>query len=104
MLRLNVDVLCMILEELELQDDSKTVSSCLSIRTLREIAIPIVWKDPWKYLKAGKEKSLLIVLISHISDNSRDDLSQHLNVLIRSPSPNYVRYCKHLNLSKLEDI
>src|SRR3954466_14840246 len=100
--KLNDDILYAILQEL--QDDKKTICSCLSIYTLHKLAISIVWKDPWKYLKKGREESLLIVLISHIPDNSRDYLGPHLTILIKKPLFDYVSHCKHLDLSKLEEV
>src|SRR5438094_5794505 len=105
MFKLNRDVLYLILKEL--QNDKKTLFSCLTVnKTYCEIIIPIIWKDPWKYLK-GK-KLLLNVIISHLSDESRDNLkSQGVDFLInpyQRPLFNYISFCRHLNLDKLNEI
>src|SRR3954451_9145542 len=106
MLKLNKDVLYLILQEL--REDKKTLHSCLSIsKTWCEIIIPILWKDPWKYLKEGKEKLLLNVIISHLSDNSRNDFCQdtdYLTNIYKRPLFNYISFCRHLNLNEIEGI
>src|SRR4051812_18517605 len=99
------DVIYLVLQELE--DDGKTLRSCLLFnRTWCRIIIPILWTNPWKNLKEGGEKSLLSVLLSFLPDNSRDNLNQRFNISInyRSPLFNYIKYCKHLNLSVLENV
>ena len=46
---LNRDVLYLIFEEL--QDDKQTLHSCIFVNKLWcEIIVPILWKDPWKYV------------------------------------------------------
>jgi hypothetical protein len=73
MSRLNRDVLYLIFEELK--DDKMTLLSSLLVnRTWCEMIIPILWKDPWKSLEFGREKSLFNVIISHLSDESRNSL------------------------------
>ncbi|PKK60170.1 hypothetical protein RhiirC2_793724 [Rhizophagus irregularis] len=58
MSNLNNDILYLIFEEL--QDDDNTLYSCLLVnKTWCETTVPILWKDPWKRLKNGKERSLL---------------------------------------------
>jgi hypothetical protein len=88
-MNLNRDILYLISEEL--QDDENTLHSCLLVnKTWCEIIIPMIWKDPWKYLKDGKEESLLNVMISHLSN--------------QRPLFNYINFCKHLNLNKIQRI
>ncbi|GES74654.1 hypothetical protein GLOIN_2v1777651 [Rhizophagus clarus] len=79
MSKLNRDVLYLIFEEF--RNDEKTLHSCLLVnKTWCETIIPILWKDPWKYLKREKEKSLLNVIISHLSDESKNNLKRHLDL------------------------
>ena len=89
----------------ELQNDKNPLFSCLTVnKTWCETIIPILWRNPWKYLK-GK-KLLLNVIISHLSDESRDNLkSQGVNFLANSyqrPLIDYISYCRHLNLNNLD--
>src|SRR6266536_1420091 len=80
MSKLNRDVLYLILKEL--QDDKKSLHSCLLVdRTWCEIIIPMLWKNPWKFLakilryrNVPLQKSLLKVIISHLSDESKNKL------------------------------
>jgi len=52
MSNLNKDVLYLMFEEL--QNDEKTLYSCLLVsKTWCEVIIPILWKNPWKYDKKG---------------------------------------------------
>ncbi|PKC54823.1 hypothetical protein RhiirA1_476619 [Rhizophagus irregularis] len=110
MFKLNRDILYLILKEL--QDDKKSFYKCLLVnRTWSEIIIPILWKNPWKYLKKGNEKKLLNVIISHLSEESRNNLmlilSGHYNYLkgsYQKPLFDYISFCKHLNLNEIKRI
>src|SRR6266542_3052331 len=73
--------------------------------------IPILWNDPWKFLKQDweeRKKKLLKVIISHLSDKSRNILSQYIfNILINSyqkPLFNYISFCKHLDLDEIQRV
>ncbi|RIA91438.1 hypothetical protein C1645_875422 [Glomus cerebriforme] len=125
---LNKDVLLLILEEL--QYDSKSLYSCLLVnRTWCETAVPILWKNPhWKLKENGgdiqylEEKSLNIqclkekrekreilqfnVIISHLSNETKENLRNqgiNLSTEIQKPLFNYISFCKHLVISKLEE-
>ncbi|GBC30733.1 uncharacterized protein OCT59_015881 [Rhizophagus irregularis] len=103
MSKLNGDILYLIFKELE--DDKMTLISCLSVNKIWcEIIIPIFWNDPWKYLSRGREKLLLEVIISHLSDESRDNLSKYLIKSFKKPLFNYISFCKILNLIEIEKI
>jgi hypothetical protein len=103
MSKLNRDIFYSIFEELE--DDKMTLFSFLLVsRTWCEMIIPILWKDPWKHLKMGKEKSLFNIMISHLSDELRNNLSKILKISYKRPLFNYISFCKSLNVSKIEDI
>jgi hypothetical protein len=98
MSKLNRDVLYLIFEELK--DDKKTtLPSCLLVnRTWCEMIIPILWKDPWEFLKFGREKSLFNVIISHLSDESRNNLRKFLKNSYKRPLFDYISFCKTFDL------
>ncbi|GBB88548.1 hypothetical protein RclHR1_15090007 [Rhizophagus clarus] len=105
MFKLNGDILYLIFKEL--QDNKKTFLSCLTVnKTWCELIIPILWKDPWKYLK--REKLLLNVIILHLSEESRNNLkNKGFNILTnvyQRPLFNYISFCRHLSLFCLNDL
>ncbi|RIA88657.1 hypothetical protein C1645_877231 [Glomus cerebriforme] len=104
MSELNRDIIYLILKELK--DDKKSFHTCILVnKTWCEMIIPILWKDPWKYLKEGNEILLLNVIISHLSDESKEKLTQHYKVLLyHKPLFDYIKFCKHLNLIEIERI
>ncbi|GBC04996.1 hypothetical protein RclHR1_00060009 [Rhizophagus clarus] len=107
MFKLNKDVLYLIFEEL--QDDKKTLYSSLSInKTCCEIIIPILWRNPWKYLAKENIKILFNVVISHLSDESKNKLKAHCNdfstILYQKLLFNYISFCKHLDLNAIDRI
>ena len=56
--RLNKDILFLIFEEL--QDDSKSLFSCLMVNRLWcETVIPVSWRNPWCYNMKYSNKSSL---------------------------------------------
>ncbi|GBC03278.1 hypothetical protein RclHR1_05050003 [Rhizophagus clarus] len=106
MSKLNRDVLYSIFEKLK--DDKKALYSCLTVnRTWCKIIIPIFWKDPWKQLytrEAMKLSSLFDVIISHLSDESRKNISGKFLKNYKKPLFDYISFCKNLNLSELKRI
>src|SRR6266536_2427195 len=109
MSKLNRDVIYLIFQNL--QDDKNSLYSCLLVnKTWCEIIIPILWKNPWKYLRRGNDKLLLKVIISHLSDESKNDLSQEINFLkgsyesYQKPLFDYISFCRYLNLREIEKI
>jgi hypothetical protein len=111
MFRLNEDVLFLIFQEIK--DDKKTLYSCLSVnKTWYEIIIPILWKDPWKYIKENDEHRrkilLLNVIVSHLSDELKNNLkNQGIDFLTNSPQKpftDYISLCRHLNLEEIHRI
>src|ERR1700723_174108 len=99
---LNIDFFYLILKEF--QDDLKTLYSCLLVnKTWCKIIIPILWKDPWKFLKwrnVNKE-FLLNAIILQLSDESRNNLKSlgiyFLENSYQKPLFDYISFCKHLN-------
>ncbi|PKK71476.1 hypothetical protein RhiirC2_778368 [Rhizophagus irregularis] len=104
MSKLNKDILYLIFEEL--QDDTKTLYSSLSVnKTWCELIVPILWRNPWKFLTNRSEILLINVIISHLSDESKNNLFIQNNdlfkVLFQKLLFNYISFCRHLNLSSI---
>jgi len=98
MSNLNRDIL---LKIFELQNDGNSLYSLSSVNiTWCKIIIPILWKNPWKYLNKLKKESLLNVIISHLSDEARDNLFP----TYEKPLFNYIGFCRHLELSNLKSM
>src|SRR6266536_1920407 len=109
MLCLNKDVLFLILEEL--QDDNKSLYSCLLVnRTWCEMTVSVLWKNPGQYSITENAKSMLFdVIFLHLSEESRDILknkgiNDHLTEIYQHPSFNYINFWKYLNLSLIKSI
>src|ERR1051325_7754284 len=107
MLKLNKDVLFLIFEEF--QDDRKSLLPCLLVnRILCEVIVPILWKNPWKYLNEKKRKSQLNVIVSHLPSETKENLRSRgidlFSGLRQNPLFNYISYCRYLSLHKLEQI
>src|SRR6266542_6627305 len=105
MSKLNGDLLYLIFKEL--QNDRKVLLSCLTVNKIWcETIIPILWRNPWKFLK--EKKLLLNVIILYLSDESRNNLKrQGVDFLTNSyqrPLFDYISFCRHLNLNKLNEI
>jgi hypothetical protein len=111
MSNLNKDVIFLILKEL--QDRNNTLYSCLLVnKAWCKTTVPILWKNPTKvlgrsyYRKDKARKILLNVILSHLSEESRDDLkNQGINLFMETherPLFNYIRYWRYLDLYFLE--
>ncbi|PKY61628.1 hypothetical protein RhiirA4_486853 [Rhizophagus irregularis] len=105
MSKLNKDILYLIFEEL--QDDTKTLYSSLSVnKTWCELIVPILWRNPWKFLTNRSEILLFNVIISHLSDESKNNLMIQDNdlfkILLQKPLFNYISFCRHLNLNSID--
>ncbi|RGB33215.1 hypothetical protein C1646_761993 [Rhizophagus diaphanus] len=104
MLKLNNDILYLIFNEL--QDDKKALYSYLTVnKTWCETIVPILWRNPWNWKHLKGRKLLLKVIISHLSEESRNNLKiQEIDFLTnhyQKPLFNYIRFCRHLDLSSL---
>ena len=75
MSRLNKDILFLIFEEL--QDDSKSLFSCLMVNKIWcETVIPILWRNPWRYDIDYRNKSYLFaIFISCLSNDTKEFLA-----------------------------
>src|SRR5205809_7632647 len=76
MSKLNKDILFLIFEEL--QDDSKSLFSCLMVNRLWcETVIPILWRNPWHYGINYSNKSYLFPTIAfYLSDDIKESLTR----------------------------
>ena len=109
MLKFNKDVLLLILEEL--QDDNKSLYSCLLVnRTWCETTVSVLWKNPGQYFITENAKSMLFdVIFLHLSEESRDILKNkgiddNLTEIYQRPLFDYINFWKYLNLSLIESI
>src|SRR5437016_4578165 len=98
MFKLNRDILYLMFKEL--QNHEETLFSYLTVnKTWCETIVPILWRNPWKYLKGNefKKNLLLNIIISHLSDESRNNLKSQgvgpLTSLYQRPSFNYISFC-----------
>ncbi|GBC03029.1 hypothetical protein RclHR1_04950001 [Rhizophagus clarus] len=107
MSKLNDDIFYLIIKELN--NIERSLHPYLLVnRTWSVIVISTLWKNPWKYANAYyKRKLLLQVIISHLSDEKRNELnnsrSNFLINLYERPLFNYINFCKHLNLVAIKD-
>ncbi|GES90041.1 hypothetical protein GLOIN_2v1877952 [Rhizophagus clarus] len=107
MSKLNRDILYLIFEEL--QDDKKTLYSSLSIdKTCCEIIVPILWRNPWKYLTKENIFILFKIVISHLTDESKNNLKAHgidfSTISYQKLLFNYISFCKHLDLNAIDSV
>uniref|UniRef100_U9SU34 F-box domain-containing protein n=1 Tax=Rhizophagus irregularis (strain DAOM 181602 / DAOM 197198 / MUCL 43194) TaxID=747089 RepID=U9SU34_RHIID len=89
----------------ELRDNNNVLYSCLSVnKTWSEIIVPILWKDPWKFLKRKKEKGKILfnVIIPHLSEESKNYFNENLKNAYERPSFYYIGFCRHLNLNAVQ--
>ena len=102
MSRLNRDILYLIFKEL--QYDKKSLHSCLLVNKLWcEIIVPILWINPWNKLNKENKKLLLNVILSCLSDELKNTLkNKGIHILYQRPLFDYISFCRHLNLNKIE--
>src|SRR6266496_4138904 len=112
----NKDILYFIFEEL--QDDSKALFSCLMVnRDWCETAIPILWKNPWKYyynINYYNKYYLYEIIFSYLSDNVKEllirnglspilPISPILRTSNKSLTFDYLSYCKSINVNTIRN-
>src|SRR6266516_7129173 len=108
MSKLNKDILFLIFEEL--QDDSKSLFSCLMVNRLWcETVIPILWRNPWHYDINYSNKSYLFTIIAfYLSDDIKELLTrlgiQLLSVSHKSLLFDYLSFCKSINVNTMNII
>ncbi|GBB99906.1 hypothetical protein RclHR1_03680001 [Rhizophagus clarus] len=103
MSNLNKDILFLIFEEF--QDDSKSLFSCLMVnRFWCEIAISILWKNPWHYNINYSNKYYLFAIIGfYLSNDIREFLMKEgiRLPLISSQSLlfDYLSFCRSIDIN-----
>ncbi|GBB89803.1 hypothetical protein RclHR1_01660022 [Rhizophagus clarus] len=113
MVKLNEDILYLIFEELK--DNNNALYSCLlTNRTWCKITIPILWKNPWKFLKDMEREQmelLLNVIILHLTNESKNTLKSKCTELLRflmnpyqKPLFDYISFCRHLDFINIDII
>src|SRR3954462_8083215 len=100
---LNKDVILLILKEL--QNDDKSIYPYLLInKTWCETTVPILWKNPVdRYYEIEKvNNNLFDVILSHLSEESRDNLKNQgidlFKKIYQRPVFNYISFWRHLDL------
>src|SRR6266536_300167 len=100
---LNNDILFLLFEEL--QDDSKSLFSCLLVNRLWcEVVIPILWRDPWCYednINYRKKSSLYYIITFSLPNDIKEFLTsqgiQLYPISYQSLSFDYLSFCKSIN-------
>src|SRR6266542_1631229 len=98
---LNKDILFLIFEEL--QDDSKSLFSCLMVNRLWcETVIPILWRNLWRYTISYDDKvSLYYIITFFLSDDIKEFLTkQHPQSILFD----YLSFCRSINVDILNTI
>jgi hypothetical protein len=107
-LNINKDVLFLIFGEL--QDDSKSLFSCLMVNRLWcETVIPILWRDPWCYdIDYSNKNYLFIIITSYLSDDIKESLMrqgiQLLSVSFQLLLFDYLSFCRSINVNTINII
>src|SRR5688572_23818505 len=108
MSKLNKDILFLIFEEL--QDDSRSLFSCLMVNKIWcETVIPVLWRNPWRYDIDYSNKSYLsAIFISCLSNNTKEFLTsegvQLLSISYQSLLFDYLSFCRSINTSIMNRI
>src|SRR3954454_800898 len=108
MSKLNKDILFLIFEEL--QDDSKSLFSCLMVnRIWCETAVPVLWRNPWHYgIDYSNQSYLLAIFISCLPNNVKEFLkSEGIQLPPISYQPllfDYLSFCRNINANIINDI
>lgn len=104
-IKYNSDILFLILEEL--QDDPKTLFSCLMINKLWcEIAVHILWKNPWQYnnITYSNKNSLFNIICFYLPQDIKILLPSHLLFSYQQLSFNYLSFCNCINIEIIKKI
>ncbi|GBB87426.1 hypothetical protein RclHR1_01390016 [Rhizophagus clarus] len=109
MSRLNEDILFLIFGEL--QNDSRSLFSCLMINKLWcETAIPILWRNPWCYsgIDYNNKDYLFKIIAYYLSDDVKESLkSQGIQLPLISHQSllfDYLSFCKSINVNVINSI
>jgi hypothetical protein len=106
---LNKDILFLIFEEL--QEDSKSLFSCLMVNRLWcENAIPILWRNPWCYngINYRNKSSLFIIIACYLFDNIKEFITnQKIQLPLATQQSllfDYLSYCRSINIRTINNV
>ncbi|CAG8531782.1 7611_t:CDS:1 [Gigaspora margarita] len=107
---LSLEILKEVLEYL--QDDLISLMSCLLVnRQWSQVAVEVIWKDPWKFqYRCGNKNAkleILSMLISFLPKESRDILKERDIIIPQIDSPpmyDYVGLCQFLEFSNVHEM
>jgi hypothetical protein len=107
---LNKDILFLIFEEL--QEDSKSLFSCLMVNRLWcETVIPILWRNPWCYngVNYRNKSSLFIIIARYLFDDIKEFITekgiQSPSVILHKPHLfDYLSFCRSINANTINSI
>jgi hypothetical protein len=104
MSKLNKDVLFLIFEKL--QDDSKSLFSCLMVNRLWcETAVPILWRNPWFYdINYSTKDYLFAIIISYLSDDILTSQGINLPSITQPLLFDYLSFCNTINVDIISTI
>src|SRR3954470_4690397 len=108
MSKLNKDILFMIFEEL--QDDSKSLFSCLLVnRIWCETAIPVLWRNPWHYgINYSNKIYLFTIFISCLPNDIKEFLTSEgiklPPILYQLLLFDYLSFCRVINVNIMNRI
>src|SRR6266536_2400889 len=108
MSKLNKDNLFLIFEEL--QDDTKSLFSCLMVNKLWcETVIPILWRNPWCYDINYSNKSYLFTTIAFYLPNDIKEFLTRQGIQLsllsyQSLLFDYLFFCRSININTMNTI
>jgi hypothetical protein len=109
MSKTNKDILYLIFEEL--QQDSKSLFSCLMVNRLWcETVIPILWRNPWCYKKINysKKKYLFFIISCYLFDDIKEFITEQEIQLPSSSNQSllfdYLSFCRSINVNVINNI
>jgi hypothetical protein len=103
MFKLNKNTLFLIFEEL--QDDSRSLFSCLMVNKLWcETVVPILWRNPWRYnINYSNNSYLFSIIVSYLSDDIKKFLMRQGIQLLSIPYQlllfDYLSFCRSININ-----
>ena len=108
MSKLNKDILFLLFEEL--QDDSKSLFSCLLVNRLWcETVVLVLWRDPWRYDISYNKSSLFNIVTLSLPDDIKEILTaqgiQFPSTTLQQPLLfDYLSFCRSMNVNAINDI
>ena len=109
MSKLNKGILFLLFEEL--QDDLKSLFSCLLVNKLWcETVVPILWRNPWRFdINYQNKSSLSNIITLSLSDDIKEILIsqgvQFTSTIMQKPLLfYYLSSCKSMNINAINEI